>query len=89
MNDVPTLVVHVVDSYDGSPVPEANVRIKKDGKYVAIGITDRNGIATFHLDPGDYVVEVRDQIHFPRERAISFPEIDTVKIELVKRTWTR
>lgn len=79
---MPRLVVHVVDEFDGSPIPDAIVFVGGEKE-----ITDRNGVAIFYLPKGQYEIEVRGQIIFPKKTIIVLDHDKAITVRVTKRTW--
>lgn len=84
---MPVLTVHVFDEFTRKPVPEAVVRVIREGRQIAIDTTGNNGIAVFMLSQGRYTVKVTDQLHFPQERTVELTRDTAISFYLTKRTW--
>jgi len=88
--------VEAIDSETGEPIAFARVELWKDarvkgGKIVAskaepdyVGSTDADGIASFRVEPGYYVVALKSQMWSPVAKEVEITSDGVITIKSVK-----
>jgi len=76
-----TLLVNVVDSYSGDPIPSADANV--EGPEIVSGTTD-GGSVEFILEAGEYIVTASAYTYYPASTTVVLTEDTTITLELTK-----